>query len=92
MHSIKIILKENVNAELDFFLDGSELTPQMHDNLIVLSVDSDAGLHLLSLHNKSSQKIEISDVEVDGSSLSHLLYMSWLIDENGKKYQPATAS
>lgn len=71
-------------------LDGLSVNFVCRDGGIDIVANSTFGLHKLAITNKSNNRITITNVSIYGCNLRKLLYLSWIEDKTGSKFQPAT--
>jgi hypothetical protein len=72
-------------------VDHQEVEYTVSTHKITINVDLPMGIHKLRLTATENIKFEITDVLIDNCSLQHTLYLSYLLDSDHTRSQPATA-
>lgn len=77
-------------GDFNLFIDESPVQFEIVQNQLIVTTDLTVGVHLLKIRSCSNKRIEFTDVQLDGASVRHSLYLSYL-ETNDKKIQPCTA-
>lgn len=87
---IKIDFDNAITADMmKVFLDGIQKNISVVGQKIILIDKVDLGCHILRLQSNTTERIEITNISINGSSLRQTLYFGYMLRE-GKKTQPAT--
>lgn len=70
---------------VNMVVDGMFCMHKVDGNTITFDTELGNGFHLLELHNLTNSTIQLIDVEVDGVSLLHTLYMTFALDRVDKR-------
>ena len=76
--------------DLHFYINKQQRSAEISGNTVIFDLEDQYGISMLSMRNKSNKRVEIKDVLVDGQSLRSLIYLSWMIDSQQVRHQPAT--
>ena len=88
-----------IRITFDQVLDSSDLaltidnTPVLFDltaNTAAINYPAQGLFHVLRLSNPTNKKFAIQQVQVGGSDLRKLIYLSWMQTHDGQRVQPAT--
>jgi len=79
-----------VNSDLEFTIDNTPVVFDLIDNTAVITYPAQGLLHVLRLTNHSDKKFAIQQVQIDGCDLRKLIYLSWIQNQDGQQFQPAT--
>jgi hypothetical protein len=86
-----------VNFDIDLKFDQVEVTvdgipvPAMFDNCSMTVEFVDSGLHYFKVTSLTDQAFCVKQVLVDSCDIRKYIYLSWLVDCQGHRHQPATA-
>ena len=77
------------SADVSITVDNYPAEFTIVNNLININASS-AGLHILKLKNNTNKRFKILQVKVGDCDLRKLLYLSYLENQTGETFQPAT--
>ena len=87
---IQLIVDQDILVDdISISVDNS-IVPYTIKNQCITVLARDPGLHILKLTTHTNKKINIRQVKIGGCSLRKLIYLSYLITQSGKRFQPAT--
>jgi hypothetical protein len=87
---IELVINGDITAnEISINVDDCPAKFIFKNNSIIISADN-FGFHVLKLTSNANKRFSISNVRVGGCDLRKLIYMSYLENEYGEKFQPAT--
>jgi len=91
MIEIILICDRPVQSQsVELMIDNVPQLISIHANEIHLDYPTQFGLHTLTIQSLEDQQFAIHDVWIAGDNLDKMLYLSWLIDQNGQRHQPCT--
>ncbi len=90
MTKIEIFYKESIFDELLIHVNYSIAEYTVFPDRVVVECKLDFGIHQLTVQLAQGQRLNISDVRVNGASLRMMIYLSYIETSVGNKLQPAT--
>ena len=89
MTTIHLFFKESEFTKLNVCINNEVVEYVVQNNTIVVEKDIEFGVHQMSVSIIQGQRLDITDVQIDGASLRMLIYLSY-VDQGQQRMQPAT--
>jgi hypothetical protein len=87
---IELVINGDITAnEISINVDDCPAKFIFKNNSIIISANN-FGFHVLKLTSNANKRFSISNAKVGGCDLRKLIYLSYLENEHGEKFQPAT--